>query len=40
MHEQSGGNVKFELSLSNYVTQVDLKVATGIDTSTLASKQI
>ena len=37
-YEHSGGNVKVELYLSNYATKTDLKGATGIDTSTLASK--
>ena len=31
-------NVKVELDLSNYATKVDMKRATGIDRSTLASK--
>ena len=39
-HEHSGGNVRFELDLSNYATKVDLKGATDIDTSTLISNQI
>ena len=39
-YKHSGGNVRFELDLSNYATKVDLKGATGIDTSTLISNQI
>ena len=34
---ESGGNVKFDLVLSNYVTKANLKRDTGIDTSTLGS---
>ena len=34
----SGENVKVELDLSNYATKADLKGATCIDTSTLASE--
>ena len=30
--------MKVELDLSNYATKADLKGATGIDTSTIASK--
>ena len=37
-NECSNGNVKAELDLSNYATKADLKGATGIDTSMLASK--
>ena len=37
-YEQSDGNEKVELDLSNNATMVDLKEATGIDTSALASK--
>ena len=33
-----GGNVKFELDLSNFATKTDLKNATGIDTSSFAEK--
>ena len=33
-----GGNVKVSLDLSNYATKVDLKGATGVDTSNLTSK--
>ena len=36
--DRSGENVKVELDLSNYATKPDLKGATCIDTSTLASK--
>ena len=36
--ESSGGRVKFELDLSNYVTKTDLKEATGVDTSKFARK--
>ena len=39
-HEHSDGNVKVELDLSNYVTKANLKGATGIDNSTLASKTV
>ena len=39
-YKHSGGNVRFELDLSNYATKFDLKGATGIDTSTLISNQI
>lgn len=37
-YERSGGNVKVELNLSNYAREADLEGATGIETSTLASK--
>ena len=37
-YEHSGGNVNVELDLSNYAVKVDLKGATGVDTSTLAQK--
>ena len=33
-----GTNVKVELDLSNYATKVDLKNATGVDTSGFAKK--
>ena len=33
-----GGRVKIELDLPNYATKVDLKIATGIDTSKFAKK--
>ena len=33
-----GGRVKVELDLSNYTTKVDLKNATGVDTSKFAKK--
>ena len=33
-----GGKVKVELELSNYTTKVDLKNATGVDTSNFAKK--
>ena len=36
--KSSGGRVKFELDLSNYATKVDLKYATGVDTSKFAKK--
>ena len=34
----SGGNVKMQIDLSNYARKAELKGATGINTSTLASK--
>ena len=37
-YERFGENIKVELDLSSYATKVDLKGATGIDTSALASK--
>ena len=37
-HKHYGETVKVELDLSNCATKVDLKGATGIDTSTLTSK--
>ena len=37
-YERFGENVKVELDLSNHATKADLKGATSIDTSTLASK--
>ena len=37
-YQLSGGNVKVELDLYNYATKADVKGATGISTSTLASK--
>ena len=37
-YEHSDGNVKVELSVSNYTTKANMKRATIIDTSTLASK--
>ena len=37
-YKHSSGNVKFELDLSNYATKADLKEASGIHTSTMASK--
>ena len=36
--KSSGGRVKVELDLSNYATKVDLKNATGVDTSKFAKK--
>ena len=33
-----GANVKVELDLSNYATKVDLKNATGVDTSDFVKK--
>ena len=36
--KSSRANVKVELNLSNYATKVDLKNATGVDTSPLARK--
>ena len=36
--KSSGGRVKVELDLSNYVTKADLKIATGADTSKYAKK--
>ena len=38
LHGHSGENVKVKLDLSNYVTKTDWIGATGIDTSTPASK--
>ena len=38
LHEHYIGNVKVELDLSNFVTKADLKEATAVDTSNLASK--
>ena len=35
-----GGKVKVELDLSNYVTKVDLKNATGANTSKFAKKKL
>ena len=37
-YEHCGGNVKVELDISNNATKADLKKATYIDTSALASK--
>ena len=37
--EHYGGNMKSELNVSSYAMKDDLKRATGIDTSTLASKK-
>ena len=37
-YECSGEDIKFVLDLVNYSTNANLKGATGIDTSTLASK--
>ena len=37
-YEQSGGNAKVGLKLSNYVMTANLKGATGIGTSALVSK--
>ena len=34
-----GGRAKVELDFSNYATKVDLKNATGVDTSTFSKKQ-
>ena len=39
LYERSGGDVKVKLDLPNYAKKADLKGATGIDTSTLASKR-
>ena len=36
--KSSGGRVKVELDLPNYATKVDLKNATGVDTSKFAKK--
>ena len=36
--DRFGGNIKVELDLSNYATKADLKGATRVDTSNLASK--
>ena len=33
-----GANVKVELDCSNYATKTDLKIATGVDTSSLTKK--
>ena len=38
LYEHSGANVKIELNLSNYAKKANLKGATSIETSTLASK--
>ena len=38
LYNHGGGKVKVELDLANYSTKSDLKEATGIDTSMLASK--
>ena len=35
---ESLGKVKVELDLSDYTTKTDLKIATGIDTSSFAKK--
>ena len=35
-----GGRAKVELDFSNYATKVDLKNATGVDTSTFSKKLI
>ena len=37
-YERSGENVKFESDLSNYATKTNLKGATVVDTSNLATK--
>ena len=37
-YEHSGGNLKVELDLSNYATRADLKKATCVDTSHLATE--
>ena len=37
-YEYSSGNVTVKLDLSNYVTKVDLKGGTGVDTSNLEAK--
>ena len=37
-NEHSDGNINVELGLSNSTTEIDLKGATGIDRSNLASK--
>ena len=36
--KSAGTNMKVELDLSNYATKVDLKNATGVDTSSFAKK--
>ena len=33
-----GDNVKIELDLPNYATKTDLKISTGVDTSSFAKK--
>lgn len=38
LHEHSCGNVKVVLHWSNYATKAYLELATGVDTSNLASK--
>ena len=38
MNNQGGNKMKVELDLSNYVTKVDLKGATGVDTFNIATK--
>ena len=37
-YEPFGGDINVKVDLSNYTTKADLKNATGIDTSSLASK--
>ena len=37
-YEPFGGNNKFELDLSSYAKKVELKNATGVNTSKLAAK--
>ena len=37
-YETFGGNVKVELDLPSYARKLDLKIATGVDTSKLAAK--
>ena len=38
LYENSGGNVKNELDLTNYATKTDLKATAGVDMYTLAAK--
>ena len=37
-HKPFGGRLKVELHLSNYATKIDLKNATGVDTSKFDKK--
>ena len=38
LYKPFGGDINFKVNLTNYATKSDLKNATGIDTSKLASK--
>ena len=37
-YEPFGGDINVKVDLSNYATKVDLKNATGVDTSSFAKK--